>query len=708
MKRTTKSLIALLVLVAMCVSFCVPTFAVEAESHDEHADEVTCVCAGKDHTLEALGITAEEAEELGHLVKDEVNCITGGWSIYKCINCPDDDPKAYFVGNYVKPGEAGHDFEGNEPVIKTPATCDTDGLKVTKCNRCGDVEEVIPALGHDLDEDKVEYWKGGVKVDSYLCTDGNVVIKTPCTRCDHVHEVEYKGGEHDFVNGKGYKGFEKEATCIESGIYKEICDKCNYTLTVEVFVDNDTVDPSVPGVHNWDYANAEVYDEPKCNKDGKLKGATCLDCGYELTEEIVLESKDVPHDFSKKVDYKAPTCFEDGNEEHFVCVNCGTLPVDAKGNPIDVSIAKLEHKNATQLPEDLANSVKGSCYNYGIAEAAPAGVEAGVFYAMADKVELTEANKGWAMDVYTCPDCNGAKYVKYTAPYEHLDKGEYIQKPTHTLVGLSVDLCLVCGQNDNTTLKTLPAYTHVVTPEMVLQNKVPAHLVLVEGKGNARDCENDGYYYYQCTACYEGVDCLAGTVTEIEVIIPALGHDFKEVHVDATCSRKGYTYWPCQRENCDAYDLTKGIVEDEGEIPADAPHRFPQTNDGYTITTAPSCFYEGQMVKMCLDCNWYDGIENGKMNYVSIPKLEHNMVLDEDSDETYPSTCNKAGNEHYVCTNSWVLADGTKVNCTHTEDKTIPVTDHDYVDGECVNCGEPEEAEAVVKEEDAPLISYPD
>ena len=96
------------------------------------------------------------------------------------------------------------------------------------------------------------------------------------------------------------------------------------------------------------------------------------------------------------------------------------------------------------------------------------------------------------------------------------------------------------------------------------------------------------------------------------------------------------------------------------------------------------------------------------MNYVSIPKLEHNMVLDEDSDETYPSTCNKAGNEHYVCTNSWVLADGTKVNCTHTEDKTIPVTDHDYVDGECVNCGEPEEAEAVVKEEDAPLISYPD
>ena len=82
MKRTTKSLIALLVLVAMCVSFCVPTFAA-----DDSESNTACVLAGKTHTLAGFGfekgeVPAEDDENV-ETIRDVVSCEKDGYTIYK-------------------------------------------------------------------------------------------------------------------------------------------------------------------------------------------------------------------------------------------------------------------------------------------------------------------------------------------------------------------------------------------------------------------------------------------------------------------------------------------------------------------------------------------------------------------------------------------------------------------------------------------------
>lgn len=674
MKRTTKSLIALLVLVAMCVSFCVPVFATDEHAH---TTEGACSLAGKNHTLADLGLTPEEAKANGYLVEDKTNCLTGGYSVYKCVICAAvdaNDKFAYFIDNYSAPGEAGHDFTGNETNVTLKPTCTEEGTKVTKCNRCGDVEEKIPALKHDFDKTKTEWYKNGVKVESYYCTDGDVVKKVPCSRCDVVEETKITAGEHDFTSEGGYKGFTKVPTCVEKGEYKEVCAVCEYEFVIDAYISADDV---VADEHRWDTKNAEEYQAPTCKDKGKIKGATCLDCGAKLEGEQELSNTGIAHEFTKKIAYKAPTCFEDGMAEGYVCVNCDALPKASDGVAIPTVIPAIEHKNATRVE---AESITGSCLP---ATKDPAGVKAGEY--MAEKVELTEENGGWAMDVYTCPDCKGAKYYVYTAPYEHAEKGKYTQAPTHTQLGLEVMVCLDCGWNDPTTLKTLPKYTHELTLENALANKIPANLKKLDTSTDP-DCENSGTLKYQCTACYEGVDCVAGTIEIISVIVPALEHDYVKTEVKATCSKLGYWVDKCSR--CGEADKTVEGADAEGkydydkEIPDNAPHRFPETNGGYTITTTPTCYQVGYMLKFCLDCTWVDRVdpENDEStpNYIEIPKLTHTKTLDTESGRTTKPTCTAPGNNHYICTHTWTLVDGTVVSCDWTEDIPVNATKHSW------------------------------
>ena len=141
MKRTTKSLIALLVLVAMCVSFCVPVFATEPAA--EH--ELTCPCEGKTHTLEGLGLTHDQAVAQGYLVKNVAVCGEDGYSIYKCIVCPGD---AYFLDNYVPAINVDHIFDETKTTTN-PATCYNPGSVNKYCTRCEQwINETLPALGH--------------------------------------------------------------------------------------------------------------------------------------------------------------------------------------------------------------------------------------------------------------------------------------------------------------------------------------------------------------------------------------------------------------------------------------------------------------------------------------------------------------------------------------------------------------------------------
>ena len=136
MTRTTKSLIALLVLVAMCVSFCVPTFAEATAGEHEHTEDTTATatCPGEEqrHTF----ANCSSYTKLG--TTKPVCGVSKGYTEYKCNVCGDK-----FVEDIAEFNK--HDYK----VEKDGATCTAPGKIKYTCNQCGhSYEETVTELGH--------------------------------------------------------------------------------------------------------------------------------------------------------------------------------------------------------------------------------------------------------------------------------------------------------------------------------------------------------------------------------------------------------------------------------------------------------------------------------------------------------------------------------------------------------------------------------
>jgi hypothetical protein len=653
MKRTTKSLIALLVLVAMCVSFCVPTFAAaEAEEH-EH----TCPLAGKTHSLEALGLTHEQAVDAGYFVKNVAICGEDGYSIYECVNCEEE----YFLDNFVKGEDVDHVFDESKTQTVAP-DCTTDGSVTKYCSRCGEyITEKIDALGHIWDREGAPengYWvysKNGVVVDSYYCTDGDVEADREC-ECGVTEHIDIVGGDHTWGDGyyvKDDAGKEMRPTCLVPGKYHVFCTKCQYAKDVDVYVDKE----NPADAHNWEYdVNAEGYKAPTCNTVGTAVNAVCKDCGEVAA---TLELATTTHDYSKEVKANDATCFEDGNTAGYKCVNCGA---DDPANT-SVKIDKIGHKNKV-----VVSTVDNTCYSYTHSDdTKPAGYVVGTLVAIADAPAFDNgvngANRGWGKVVYSCPDCDDAQYVEFIAPKEHPGFGKVVVNPTHVDMGMEVNACLRCGEYEEGTLVLTPAYSHIVT----LDN-VPSNMVKVD-TSTEPTCTVDGTYVYKCTVCEA-----EGTSFTTAVTVPALGHEHEEKVVKPTCQNGGWTWMVCA---CGDVDKTVPGADAEGK------YAYTEKDDvnGHVkvtrVTTTATCTTVGYTLEFCTQCDWKATKADGQPDYKEIPALGHANC---ETIET-PATCGAKGHIKVVCKESWTLVDGTVVNCGEVlKDQDIKATgDHSWL-----------------------------
>lgn len=645
MKRTTKSIFALIIVLVMCVSFCVPTFAEVAAVVDTGADgtgAVACPGKGEQHKLSILGLTAETAAEYVVRVVP-APCQGRGFTIYKCPVCEDQ-----FADNWVDGEDAAHDYDEANAEKKDP-DCLNDGYVKYTCKKCGDVvTEIKPALGHDWSE-----WAAyidGVKVDSYLCTDKGVTLVRECKRpdCDVTEsQTVTPNQEHDIV-----MEWVVYPTCQAKGTVKYTCanDGCQYEHVIDAFVDKD----NLPADYHPDLVydvNAEGYIAPTCSTEGLAVNAYCKACG--ATGDFKLPK--VAHKWNP-VEEKKPTCFEGGYKAHYDCEYCDALSLDGSTEEKreNVVLDAINHKDKEKID---AESASNSCYP-GVAPVMKDGTTyvPGTLVPMADAVVLKDENKGWGMSVYYCKDCD-TKYVEYIAPEEnHPDMGEYIEEPSHTEWGFKGVICLECGYFDKDTMIMLPPYTHKV--ESI--DKVPANMELINKV--EPQCGTKGTYTYECKICK--ADGVADRYTTLE--IPALGHTYVETVVNPTCQKDGWTWMICSCgdvkkdvEGKNDLDIATGKynhktkeeymveidydnlkVENEEDYKLLCAFHYT-TNTEKVVLTAPTCTTKGWSRTFCEKCDWFCDRQD-------VPALNHPQANWKNVQEI-AADCTNPGGTKWTC-----------------------------------------------------------
>ena len=647
MKRTTKSILALVVLVAMCVSFCVPAFATTDHDHDsETTVPVTgCPSAGEKHTLAIFGLedhdwgTTPETEDVKLVEKVSEGCEEDGYSVYKCNKCGE-----YFVDSWVKAGEGTHSLK--ETVIKEP-NCTEAGETYVECTVCGYTNTVYPAaLGHNFDKDNDGKDDWTYSDPNYICSDEGVTRWMECTVCDYTTKGTAAEEKVDATEHKWVINFTVKPTCVTTGHATYKCENCTVAGEVEV----PAMSKDDPLAHNWIYSTKaeDGYVAPTCQTPGKALNAKCTECGAEAAElELTTD-----HNF-QAVAQKDATCTETGTKAHTACTYCGELGdeykvvakdendqpiVDEHGNPVyakdeegnyiyvDLVIPALNHLN--HLPDGSTNDDNRTYYT----DEYEAPSCKGEFWYCADdecdnrieykKDELPADGKckdcgkelayddgGLGHQYFDCSLCGGKHIHEEIARLEHPETKHTVQDPTCDVWGFESDACLVCG--DYTYFKMLPPYTHDLNNP---NNKLTLKNTIVEVT-----CQVDGQYVYTCGGCNKDID----------ITIPKKPHSYKEIVTPNTCVDDGYTEYKC--EWCGLVDYTADN-DDETETTKDGKYNWvkadPVNAHAYKThwTTHPTCTAKGLSLTFCTACDWIESDENGKPLYKEVAPLNHDAT----------------------------------------------------------------------------------
>ena len=202
--------------------------------------------------------------------------------------------------------------EGEAEVVEA-ADCIKAGKKVVKCTVCDKVlkEEVIPALGHDLDD--------GVVAEGVKC--GETADTTySCKRegCDYTKVETGAKVEHAMVVDEENS---KAATCDEDGVEATKCSRegCDHKETKTI----------AKLGHNMESDQA-AGEAPTCDKDGKVVDK-CTRCGKVEETPIPALGHDMVADEENS---KEATCYAEGVEAK-KCSRCDKTETKA--------IPKTEH-----------------------------------------------------------------------------------------------------------------------------------------------------------------------------------------------------------------------------------------------------------------------------------------------------------------------------------------------------------------------------
>lgn len=355
MKHTSKRLQALVLVLAMCVSFLqIPSFAAEGGAHNYKVipESVTFTEDGKFTAIEKCTIEGHtDSQELSGnaTVKKttEATCEKGRTVIYEVTL---SDGKTYTSDAFETGKPAGHKTQ-KKPVVVKEATCTESGTyrEDDVCTICGKTvtkgeEKESAPLGHDYND------------------------KGICTRCGEPKPEAPV--EHKHVAAKAVKENEKAATCTENGSYDlvEYCKDCDKELSRQTIV--------VPAHHTAGKVEQVNVVEATCAQEGSYTEITyCKDCGKEMSRETkTIAKKNHTKPTTPVYENDTATCQQAGTkDEVYYCAVCKT---ELERKP--VASAQKQHEEAAPVKE---NVVEATCTKEGSYDS--------VIYCKAGKEEMS-------------------------------------------------------------------------------------------------------------------------------------------------------------------------------------------------------------------------------------------------------------------------------------------------------------------------------
>ena len=670
----------------------------EADCVNPAGVERTCERCGETERVPFEGELAEPA--LGHVFEEKVvapTCKDEGYTLHECSRCgysykdavvpADSSAHTPVVGKVLRPATctaegiahyvcevcgvslgyktipADHVWEESG---REDATCGKDGKVTYLCSVCGETkEETVPATGEHTWEEKT--------VDA-TCTEPAKVGKV-CSVCGEEGEMEIVEGSkptgHKLVLDTDNKNY-KAATCEEGGLDTFKCENCDYTEEK----------PTEALGHKWNEGEDQAAD---CVNPAGAK-YTCTVCGATKVDpyEGELAKPAEGHKYEKVV---TPATCKEGGYTTYTCSVCGDsykddeTPVDE--NAHEAKIAKVL-KDATCTTKGIAKytcAICGKDLGYKTTETSHDWKE----------VERTDATCGKDGKVsYVCTKCEDTKEETISATGEH-DLEEVFRDATCTEPAMVGKACKNCD------------YTEEMEP--VEGSEALGHDFVLDTENEkyvAATCEEGGLDTFKCSRCDETkeeptealghkwdeenavnvpADCLhdehmlvkcANCNETKEVAYPdgvgekALGHDYVETVVEATCSAKGYTLHVCSR--CED-SFTDNVTEINPEN-----HVWKATS----IKDA-TCSATGVEKRVCEAC--------GKITYAVSEKLPH--TFDEEAEiVTKEPTCADAGEISNTCTvcGETVVVAAVPATGEHTPVE-IPATDTMTAGLKCSVCG---------------------
>ncbi len=314
-----------------------------------------------------------------------------------------------------------------------------------------------------------------------------------------------------------------------------------------------------------------------------------------------------------------------------------------------------------------------------------------------DRIEIEACSKGYII-YESCP-CGDVQSVNYVIPCCTYPFGNHTSETfvdelgvTHNISRVSCDMCgtllVIDSYNNMEEMKLCTNYVLSINGNVIFDETVKGEL--------PPECIHSLYEFYTAPTCTEyGRRLLRCTIcgyTEIDEILPALGHSYNEDGVCTLCGTSPdepgchHSYVVISTSEATCY--MPGCIESRCQYCNITKHEdIPALGHSYIATTVePSCENSGYIESRCQYCNItkYEDIPAighayGDDGYCSNCGMLDPCFCKHDMLHEYRApTCTRAGYDRSFCN-----------ICGYSEyDNKLPAIGHSYgEDGVCANCG---------------------
>ena len=478
------------------------------------------------------------------VVTTEPTVLAAGVESYKCTVCGD-------VAQTREIAKLTHEHEFINDEVVTAPTCQSTGVGRHTCSICNETFTYeIPTVDHNYGEATVDFASTCVTQGQQSCKcvwcgikNGQSIERLPLA--EHTYSDEYTvdtaptchslGSEsrHCTVDGCEARTDARDiemtnhtlvesnrvpATCTTDGTITYSCINCDYTET-------DTTTLTATGHH---YVATTVA--PTCTEAGYTTH-TCSGCGDTYTDS---EVEALNHNAGEvvKENEVVPTCAATGHYDNVTyCTRCGE-----ELSRETITTEKVAHTPGVAVKENVVNETCTTAGSYdNVVYCTVCGDE------LSREAVIVDALGHDYVDVVTAPTCTEAGFTTHTcsrcedsytdSEVEALGhtEGEWITvtESTCSTKGTAEKHCTVCD-------------TVLDTKELELNPE--QHESLIVNTENEVDPT--------CTEAGRRIDTCSGCGEEVEVEVPALGHDYKAtVTTEPTYDSEGVRTYTCTR--CD-------------------------------------------------------------------------------------------------------------------------------------------------------------